>query len=159
REGVLRPRPGRQPLRAARVLRDGVSDPLRVLSHLPLPLVVRVEQEIPGARVTVVPMDGEPAPDVRGDVLLTHAKGSPNLARVVARGVRWVHAYGTGVEAFPFDALGDRPLTCSRGASGIPIAEWVLAVMLAFEKQLPERWLSAPPPPWRIAGVGGRPRR
>src|SRR4029453_11367611 len=94
REGVLRPRPGRQPLRAARVLRDGVSAPLRVLSPLPLPPVVRVEQEIPGARVTVVPMDGEPAPDVRGDVLLTHAKGSPNLARVVARGVRWVHAYG-----------------------------------------------------------------
>jgi phosphoglycerate dehydrogenase-like enzyme len=133
-----------------------VSDaPYTVLSHLPHPLVARVERDIPGARIVVVPMEGEPAPDVRGEVLLTHAKGSPNLARVVARGVRWVHAYGTGVEAFPYDALGDRPLTCSRGASGIPIAEWVLAVMLAFEKQLPERWLSAPPDHWSIAGLGG----
>lgn len=129
--------------------------PLRVLSHLPQPLVVRVEREVPGALVTVVPMQGEPAADVRGDVLLTHAKGSPNLAQVVARGVRWVHAYGTGVNDFPFDALGDRPLTCSRGSSGIPIAEWVLAMMLAAEKQLPAMWIHEPPAHWSIAGLGG----
>jgi hypothetical protein len=34
------------------------------------------------------------------------------MTSVVAHGVRWVHAYGTGVNAFPFDALGGRPLTC-----------------------------------------------
>ena len=52
---------------------------------------------------------GEPPPTTRsGEVLLTHAKGSPNLAQVVARGVRWVHAYGTGVDGFPFHALGGR---------------------------------------------------
>src|SRR6185369_7097741 len=39
------------------------------------------------------------------------------------------------------DLLGDRPLTCSRGASAIPIAEWVLAMMLAFEKRVPEVWI------------------
>lgn len=128
---------------------------VRVLSHLPLPLVARIEREIEGARVTFVPMEGEPAPDLHGDVLLTHAKGSPNLAAVVARGVRWVHAYGTGVEAFPFEALGDRPLTCSRGASGIPIAEWVLAVMLAAEKKLPETWIHEPPALWSVIGLGG----
>lgn len=128
---------------------------VRVFSHLPLPLVARIEREIEGARVTFVPMEGEPAPDLHGDVLLTHAKGSPNLAAVVARGVRWVHAYGTGVEAFPFEALGDRPLTCSRGASGIPIAEWVLAVMLAAEKKLPETWIHEPPALWSVIGLGG----
>ena len=28
------------------------------------------------------------------------------------RGVRWVHTYGTGIERFPFDVIGDRLLTC-----------------------------------------------
>ena len=88
-------------------------------------------------------------------MLLTHAKGGPNLAQVVARGVRWVHAYGTGVDEFPIDALGDRVLTCSRGASAIPIAEWVLAVMLAFEKKLPDSWIHEPPAHWSVAALGG----
>ena len=126
-----------------------------VLSHLPLPLLARVRSELPDVELTVVPLEGELPPEVRGEVLLTHAKGSPNLAEVVARGVRWVHAYGTGVDGFPFQALGGRPLTCSRGASAIPIAEWVLAVMLAAEKKLPEAWIHRPPPHWSIAGLGG----
>jgi phosphoglycerate dehydrogenase-like enzyme len=129
--------------------------PLRVLSHLPLPLLARVQAELPDAVLTVVPLQGEPPPEVRGEVLLTHAKGSPNLAQVLARGVRWVHAYGTGVDGFPFEALGDRPLTCSRGASAIPIAEWVLAMMLAAEKKLPGSWIHEPPAHWSIAGLGG----
>ena len=54
-------------------------------------------------------MQGEPPGDAAGEVLLTHAKGSPNLAAVVARGVRWVHTYGTGVNDFPFQALGAAP--------------------------------------------------
>jgi len=128
---------------------------LRVLSHVPLQLLDRVRREVPEAELQFVPMQGEPAPDVHGDVLLTHAKGSPNLAAVLARGVRWVHAYGTGVNEFPFDALGDRPLTCSRGSSAIPISEWVLAVMLAAEKKLPESWIHEPPKHWSIAALGG----
>ena len=129
--------------------------PLRVLSHLPLPLLARVQSEFPDVEVTVVPLQGEPPPDARGEVLLTHAKGGPNLAQVVARGVRWVHAYGTGVDGFPFHALEGRVLTCSRGASAVPIAEWVLAMMLAAEKKLPEAWIHEPPAHWNVAGLGG----
>jgi phosphoglycerate dehydrogenase-like enzyme len=91
---------------------------------------------------------------VRGDVLLTQAWGSPNLAEVMKRGVRWVHGYGTGVNEFPFEALAGVPLTCSRGASGIPIAEWVLAAMLAFEKRFPESFVKRPED-WKISGLGG----
>jgi phosphoglycerate dehydrogenase-like enzyme len=128
---------------------------VRLLSHLPLPLLARVRAEQPDVAVTVVPLEG-PIPDgVRGEVLLTHTRGAPNLAQVLARGVRWVHAYGTGVDAFPFDALGDRTLTCSRGASAIPIAEWVLAVVLAAEKRLPESWIREPPEHWSLASLGG----
>jgi len=128
---------------------------LRVLTQVPVQLLSRVRQELPEVELVPVPMQGTPAPEIRGEVLLTHAAGSPNLSEVLARGVRWVHAYGTGVNAFPFQALGDRPLTCSRGASAIPISEWVLAVLLAAEKRLPETWVSQPPKHWSIAALGG----
>jgi phosphoglycerate dehydrogenase-like enzyme len=131
------------------------SAPVRVLSHLPLPLLERVRKELPDVELVPIAMTGDPPPAARGEVLLTHAKGSPNLAAVVERGVRWVHAYGTGVDDFPFAALGGRPLTCSRGASAIPIAEWVLAMMLTAEKNLPGSWIHEPPAHWSIAGLGG----
>jgi len=128
---------------------------LRVLTHVPLQLLERVRREVPDAELVLVPMQGEPPAAARGEVLLTHAKGSPNLAKVVERGVRWVHAYGTGVNDFPFAALGGRVLTCSRGSSAIPIAEWVLAMMLAAEKKLPETWIHEPPAHWSIGSLGG----
>lgn len=129
--------------------------PLCVLSHLPLQLLEPVRKAHPDVELVQVPMRGEPPAQARGEVLLTHAKGSPNLAEVVARGVRWVHTYGTGVNDFPFHALGLRLLTCSRGASAIPIAEFAMAAVLAAEKQLPEVWIHAPPAHWSIASLGG----
>ncbi len=128
--------------------------PLHVLTHIPLALLGRVRHEFPDVELVVVPMEGEVPAEVSGEVLLTHAKGSPNLAAVVARGVRWVHTYGTGVNEFPLHLLGGRVLTCSRGSSAIPISEWVLAVMLAAEKNLPESWIHEPPPSWNIALLG-----
>ena len=35
------------------------------------------------------------------------------------------------------------------------MAEWVLATMLAFEKKLPDAWISAPPERWNVATLGG----
>ena len=132
-----------------------VPTPLRVLTQVPIQLLGRVQRECPDVELVSIPMQGELVAELRGEVLLTHAKGSPNLAEVVRHGVRWVHAYGTGVNDFPFAALGGRLLTCSRGASAIPISEWVLAVMLAAEKKLPEAWIHAPPRHWSIAALGG----
>jgi phosphoglycerate dehydrogenase-like enzyme len=81
----------------------------------------------------------------------------PNTAELLRRDIRWVHALGTGVDAFPFGCLRDEQvLTCSRGASAVPIAEWVLAVMLAFEKQLPDAWIHARPAGgWSRRALGG----
>jgi phosphoglycerate dehydrogenase-like enzyme len=70
-------------------------------------------------------------------------------------GVAWIHTVGTGVDRFPLHLVGERTLTCSRGASTIPIAEWVLATMLAFEKRMPEIWLTEPPERWHFAQLGG----
>ena len=130
--------------------------PLRILSHVPAGLLPRVTEQFPSVEMLEIPAEGELPADATGEVLLTQAWGSPNTLEVMKRGVRWVHAYGTGVNAFPFEALGECPLTCSRGASAIPISEWVLAVMLAAEKQLPAAWVHEPPERWSVGlSLGG----
>lgn len=93
---------------------------------------------------------GRPLPDgVHGEVLITVPRYSPHLAATLARGVRWVHVLGTGIDAFPFDVVAsDVVVTNSRGGSAVPISEWVLAAMLAAEKNLPAEWLRGPPNHW-----------
>ncbi|MBV8951407.1 MAG: hypothetical protein JOZ99_11065, partial [Actinobacteria bacterium] len=98
---------------------------------------------------------GAPAP---ADVLVMLLHDRPDVAPML-EGVRWVHVLGAGVDGFPLDRLGDRVLTCSRGASAPAIAEFVLATMLAFEKHLPDVWIDAPPPRWNTGALGGLRRR
>lgn len=126
----------------------------RILTQMPLKLLDAVRVAYPQIEILPVPTEGALDPGVEGAVLLTSPGGAPNLARVLERGVEWVHAYGTGVNGFPFHLLGDRRLTCSRGASAPMISEWVIAVLLAAEKQLPEIWLEAPPERWNVARLG-----
>ncbi|MCG8588253.1 MAG: hypothetical protein MJE66_03105 [Proteobacteria bacterium] len=132
----------------------------RILSHIGEGLLSPLHARFPAVEVEVIPEQGAVPSGPDAEILLTQAWGSPNLADAMQRGVRWVHAYGTGVNAFPFDALGDAVLTCSRGASATPIAEWVLAVILAAEKQLPEAWVTEPPERWNttrfLGGLAGR---
>ncbi len=132
----------------------------RVLSHLPDGLLGPLHERFSDVAVEVVPEEGPVPEGPAAEILLTQAWGSPNLGDVMGRGVRWVHAYGTGVNDFPFHELGDAVLTCSRGASAVPIAEWVMAVILAAEKQLPDAWIHAPPERWNttrfLGGLAGR---
>jgi phosphoglycerate dehydrogenase-like enzyme len=128
--------------------------PLRILTHFPAEQLGRVRREIPDAELIPIPLTGPIDAGLAGEVLLTYPWDPGNLAEAIGRGVRWVHAIGTGVERFPFPLLGDRPLTCSRGASAIPISEWVLAMLLAFEKRLPEAWVDAPPERWSAMELG-----
>lgn len=129
---------------------------MRVLTQLGGALAERIPRAVPEATVVVVPGDGDLPPEAHGEVLLALPWGTPTLPQVLARGVRWVHILGTGVDRFPLEVLGDRLVTCSRGGSAVPIAEWVLATMLAFEKRLPEAWIHAPPPGgWHLGGLGG----
>lgn len=129
---------------------------LTVLSHVPAEALERARKLAPDVEIVAIPPEG-PLPEGLAsrapEVLLTFARGTPNLADVV-RSVRWIHTIGTGVDGFPLDAVGDRILTCSRGASAAPIAEWTLAMLLAFEKDLPGSWLSGPPERWNVAPLG-----
>jgi phosphoglycerate dehydrogenase-like enzyme len=131
-----------------------VRTPISVLSHIPITLLGPLLRRFPDIAVVQIPETGPVAPEVRGEVLLTQTWAAPNFAEVMQRGVRWVHTYGTGVNRFPFEALGGAVLTCSRGGSGIPIAEWVLAMMLAVEKRLPEVWIRDPAE-WKYRELGG----
>jgi phosphoglycerate dehydrogenase-like enzyme len=129
----------------------------RLATQLPIAMLDPVRRAHPELELVELPMKG-PLPDGppfdRFDALLTLPNGTPNLADVLARGVRWVHAYGTGVNGFPFALLDGVPLTCSRGASATAISEWVIAVLLEHEKRLLEHWLAAPPPVWHRAELG-----
>jgi phosphoglycerate dehydrogenase-like enzyme len=130
---------------------------VRVLTQFGGAAAVRIAEAVPEATVIVVPGHGDPAPDAHGEALLALPWGTPNLAQVLGRGVRWVHVLGTGIDRFPLHLVAeDVTVTCSRGGSAVPIAELVLAVMLAFEKRLPETWVrDVPAGGWHTAALGG----
>ena len=125
---------------------------LRILSHVGRLEAITLPPEI-AARVEIVPipMEGDLDDGVEGEVLLSTPTAVPNLADALSRGVRWVHLIGTGIDQFPVELIGpDRVLTNSRGLSAVPISEWVLACMLAFEKRLPDAWIHEAPERWNI---------
>jgi phosphoglycerate dehydrogenase-like enzyme len=108
--------------------------------------------ELDGVEVVEV---GDELPDgLTGDVLFSAWFEHPIFERLDEIGIRWMHLPGTGIDGWPREILAGRTVTCSRGVSGIPIAEFVVASMLAFEKRFPEAWLHAPPKHWHFARLG-----
>ena len=118
---------------------------MKVLSQIRDAVAANVAAAVPGVELVPIPRHGDLAAGIGGEVLLTYPWAAPNLRQVLTRGVRWIHVLGTGVDAFPFHLLNGQTLTCSHGGSAIAIAEWVLAMMLAFEKRLPESWIRGVP--------------
>jgi phosphoglycerate dehydrogenase-like enzyme len=122
------------------------SSTLVVLSHLgdadEIRLPVDLRRQVEVARI---PGTGPLPTDLAGEVLFTLGHGLPSLGEAVGLGVRWIHLAGTGIDKFPLAAIPDDVVvTNSRGASAVPISEWTLAMMLAFEKRLPESWVHEP---------------
>ena len=113
-----------------------------------------LRKHLPGEEIVAWP---DERPEQEPEVLATLSvvgESEDGITSALLPTVEWVHVLGAGIDAFPLDQLGDRVLTCSKGATSVPIAEYVLAVMLAYEKQLPEQWLSAPPPEWNMPQGG-----
>jgi phosphoglycerate dehydrogenase-like enzyme len=104
--------------------------------------------------VEVVDIGPDVPAGTTGDVLFAAWLGHPIFDQLDDLGLRWMHLPGTGVDAWPHELLTGRTVTCARGVSGIPIAEFVLASMLAFEKQFPTTWLESPPEHWNYAPLG-----
>ncbi len=109
-----------------------------------------LQSVLPGERV--VAADAETARE--SEVLASMGDERAALEAVLHPGIRWVHVLAAGVDGFPLDSVGARTVTCSRGASAVAIAEFVLAAMLAFEKRLPESWIGEPPETWNVASLG-----
>ena len=128
---------------------------MRVLTHVRGPVADQVRAAVPDVEIVEIPGDGELEEGLEGEILFTIPWNLPNLEHVLGRGVRWIHTMGTGVDRFPLELVGERTLTCSRGASAVPIAEWVLAQMLAVEKRLPDSWITTGPEQWHTAQLGG----
>jgi phosphoglycerate dehydrogenase-like enzyme len=102
----------------------------------------------------VVEVGPELPADLAGEVLFASWFEHPIFDRLDDLGVRWMHLPGTGIDGWPRRLLEGRSVTCARGVSAIPIAEFALAAMLAFEKQIPDVWLREPPERWNMASLG-----
>jgi phosphoglycerate dehydrogenase-like enzyme len=109
---------------------------------------------VPAVDVVDLRPDDELPASLAGDILFAAWLESPVYERLDEIGVRWMHLPGTGIDSWPRALLEGRTVTCSRGVSAIPIAEFVLAAMLAFEKRIPEVWLDEPPARWNLAPLG-----
>lgn len=93
--------------------------------------------------------------ELQGDILLTMGQGIENLTALLQphRGIRWIHVFGAGVDGFPLHLVGNRLLTCSRGANASEIAEWAMAMLLTDAKGLPKAWLKEPPMQWNYSAL------
>jgi phosphoglycerate dehydrogenase-like enzyme len=97
--------------------------------------------------------DGPPA-GVEAEVLFGFGGFGDDevLRRHLDAGVRWVQLAGTGIDKVPdFVYDHERIVTNAPGASAVPISEFVLGAMLAFEKRFPDTWLHEPPKHWNFA--------
>jgi phosphoglycerate dehydrogenase-like enzyme len=92
---------------------------------------------IPGVD-SVVTVEGEWGSGAGpGDVLVVDFRSDRDqVAEAGRRGVPWLHILSAGIDSFDLDRLPFPVITCSRAISGGPIAEWVIAMILAHEKRL-----------------------
>lgn len=123
---------------------------VRVFNQLGPRATEAIAATVPDVEVIEIGAD-PPSADLRADVLFG---GWGRHTLEYARRVGWVHLAGTGIDSFPPELFEGRTVTNARGASAIPISEFVLAAMLAFEKRLPETWVHEPPEHWNFAPLG-----
>jgi len=95
---------------------------------------------------------GDPPAGLEADVFFGGYFAWDDIVRWVdAAKVRWVQTSGTGVDKVPAAVYGrGRVVTCARGASALPISEWVMAAVLAWAKRMPQTWLHEPPKHWNF---------
>lgn len=103
----------------------------------------------PDAEILTFPADGVPD-GTEAEVMFGPFTPSPLHDRLDEIGIRWMHIPGTGVDNWPRELLDGRTVTCSRGVSAGPIAEFCLAAMLAFEKDIPRVFLDGVPERWNV---------
>lgn len=122
---------------------------IRVLNLMGEPAAEAARAAVPDAEIFSCPADAVPD-DVRAEAMFSPFREMPVHHRLDEIGVQWMHIPGTGVDTWPRAILGGRTVTCSRGVSAVPIAEYCLAAMLAFEKDIPRIFLREVPEHWNF---------
>ena len=84
-----------------------------------------IRATVPDAEVLSYRADQVPD-DVRAEAMFGPFRVLPLHDRLDEIGLRWMHIPGTGVDTWPREILAGRTVTCSRGVSAIPIAEYTL---------------------------------
>lgn len=143
--GMLPPAPGPNPTPDRTTRHGGPGDSVV--------LTVLYRDDLPPSREVLNSLAGEVryarraelGEALRGsDILLLWDSLSPALQEVwdCADALRWVHVAAAGVDRLLFDDLrtSDVIVTNSRGVFDRPIAEFVLASILAFAKDMPGSW-------------------
>src|SRR4029078_8000837 len=85
-------------------------------------MVSRVQDAL-GDREVVVGLDDDRAQDA--EIMLVLSRGRDALERSAVRGVRWFHAFSTGIDGFLLDVIDGREFPYSRGANAVPIPQFV----------------------------------
>ncbi|MDP7599063.1 MAG: NAD(P)-dependent oxidoreductase [Acidimicrobiales bacterium] len=116
--------------------------------------MAELEERFTDVRFVHVDPDGAVPADLAGEILFAQTFRPSNVANVLDHGVRWVHSIGHGVDHLPLDLMDNMVVSCSRGVSAVPIAEWVVAMILTAVKDLPDSWADGPPERWSWANLG-----
>jgi len=103
----------------------------------------RIRLAAPGSRIVMVSFDGlADGPVDEVEVLLRGFLGADPFDRLLARTPRmaWVHSATAGVERVltPLSRQRDLVITNARGVFSQPIAEYVLMMILAVSRRLPQ---------------------
>jgi phosphoglycerate dehydrogenase-like enzyme len=123
---------------------------LRVINQMGPAAAARIAETYPDIEVIEFEA-GDPPAGLAADVFFGGYFAWDDIVRWVdAAGVRWVQTSGTGVDKVPAAIYDGRTVTCARGASALPISEWVMAAVLAWAKRMPQTWLDAPPRHWNF---------
>jgi phosphoglycerate dehydrogenase-like enzyme len=126
---------------------------VRVLNLLGPPAEEAARAAVPDAEILSYPANEVPD-DARAEAMFSVWQPAPIHDRLDDIGVQWMHIPGTGVDGWPREILAARTVTCARGVSAVPIAEYVLAAILAFEKDMPKIFLDEKPEHWNFAQLG-----
>lgn len=125
---------------------------VRVLNELGPDAGAKIRAAVPEAETIDLSFEGPPD-DI--EVMFGGIKSGVLAVEKVPDSVRWIALASTGIDQAQPDLFdNERVVTCARGASAVPIAEFVLAEMLAFEKRIPEIWLQEPPEHWNLKSLG-----
>lgn len=123
---------------------------IRVINQMGAAVAEQLQRAQPDVEVIEF-TGGDPPAGIAADVFFGGYFAWDEITRWIdAAGVRWVQFAGTGVDKVPERIYEGRTVTCARGASAVPISEWVMAAVLAWAKRMPQTWLREPPRHWNF---------